>query len=303
MKYLYITGLMRSGTTVLANFLNTQGKITIYRDYVNTLRQALTSNPNLEYFDNIQEKNIVIEKMRTEALDQLKLNLSINPQQIKNIYDLYKSAIDPIASPEDVIIGNKSTQSLFVLEKLLKNKDVLGLYIIRDVRDVLLSSRKRSERLIDADVINNWNTDINKVEQLKKKYPDRFLVIRYEDFVQMKANRILGDFLGVFLNWEIQVFKDRSGQLFRNNSSYTNIKKQKTIGFHLQSIGNWRKLKDEELISIRKVEDICKNGLEKYRYLNDEQLQEEKKATLEAAASREEDPPEKGGFWSRLFGK
>ncbi|WP_174613814.1 sulfotransferase [Virgibacillus ihumii] len=272
MKYLYITGLVRSGTTVLANFLNTQQNITVYNDYVNTLRRAFKSNPNLEYFDNIQEKNTVIEKMKAEALSQLKLNLSIDPKQIKSIQDLYKSAIDPIASPGDLIIGNKSTHSLSVLEKLLKNKDVLGLYIIRDIRDVILSARKYfNGRLSDAALINNWKTNINKVEQLKKEYPDRFLVIRYEDFIQMKVDKPLKVFLGVPLNWEIQEFKTRSNQPFTNNSSYTNIKKQKTSGFHLQSINKWKRLDEKERASIRKVEGICKDDLERYGYLVDKQ--------------------------------
>lgn len=268
MRNLYICGLMRSGTTIVANFLNTQKNITIYRDYLIPLRNKYR-NKQISESINGKEKKELINALVQES-EKIGVHLNLDHSKVNTISDIYKASLDAITCPNDNIVGNKCTQSLFVLEELLKDPNILGMYVVRDIRDVILSTKERNLKISknDKDLLTKqcyqWKTEVKQALDLKRKYPDSFLLIKYEDFVQKKSINQIEDFLGEKLDWTIKTFKDRQGHEFFHNSSFENIKK--SDGLSTSSIGRWKKSKQDNNC-ITEAESICQNELLLLGYL------------------------------------
>lgn len=265
MRYLYITGLMRSGTTIVANFLNTQKDITIYRDFLVPLRnQAMRKS----YNTNLEKKEL-IHALKKEA-ENININLGLNPSKVKNVTEIYKLCLHAIISPHDRIVGNKCTQSLSVLKKLITDGDIYGLYVIRDIRDVILSTKARYiklSRFKEEDMTKQcyrWKKEVKEAMKLKRKYPDSFHIIKYEEFVQKKANKPLEQFLGHQLDWNIKTFKERHGDKFIHNSSFKNL--NKASGLSTYGVGRW-KTEKKDIKYITEAESICRKELVRLGYI------------------------------------
>lgn len=242
---------MRSGTTILANFLNSQKGITIYRDFLVTLRDKHLTIPVEDSFKTNSAREELLLSIIKEA-EKIDINLNLNKDYVINLVDIYKSCLDQIAHPKDKIVGNKCTQSLFILEKLLPYTNIYSIYIVRDIRDVVISTKQRNTNISRKEVdptnqFRQWKKEIATASLLQKKYPDRFLMIKYEDFIQKRINKQLEVFLGQPLDWGIKKFKDRSGETFIHNSSFNDFHHSK--GLSQNSISRWKKqTQDKSLV-------------------------------------------------------
>ncbi|WP_181348846.1 sulfotransferase [Thalassobacillus sp. CUG 92003] len=264
MKYLYISGLMRSGTTIVANFLNTQDHVTIYRDFLISLRNQKIDKSVLTE----GEKSNLITGLQKE-FDNFSLLPRVNYSDSNQLIDIYKASLRAISSPNDIIVGNKCTQSLFALEPLMTDPDVLGLYVVRDIRDVLLSTKQRYlnqssfRESIMTKQCNQWKTEVNHAMRLQKKYPDSFYILKYEDFVQNSVSKELADFLNCKLDWSLKTYKDREGEEFLQNSSFNNTF---SGGLSTSAIGRWKK-DTENSAYLREAERVCKREMKQLGYM------------------------------------
>ena len=69
MKKLLITGFMRSGTTFLANFLNSQNDCLIYRDFLLSIFRTARKLGVSSFLSNLnlQQKSILLSELKAES--------------------------------------------------------------------------------------------------------------------------------------------------------------------------------------------------------------------------------------------
>ncbi len=265
MNYLFISGLQRSGTTALANFLNSQENITVYRDFLVFLLRVPLNSLELERPLSEREKNLFISNAKAEATSAGLTSFMIRPEKINTVIDFYCQTLDLIANEKGKIVGHKITESLDILKKFLGYKSIFGIYIIRDIRDVLLSSKNRFFNYNAATVIIKWKKDLKALIKLEKSLKQNLLIIKYEDFIQKKINDDLSNFLNIKLNWNIETLRDQNKKDWIGNTSFSKYYKTELKGLHIKSLFKWKDFIDTDS-DLLFGEFICKKFLKNYDY-------------------------------------
>jgi hypothetical protein len=209
MKKVIITGSMRSGTTLLANFLNAQNRCTVYRDFlhVQRTRDAL----GVEGFDTplgIEEKKqaLVDHLRRTRNISSDDLPDAVFPDRwvYDTLVDYYTAMLEAIAADGDILTGHKSTGAEAALGDLFPLvDDLVAIYIVRDPRDMCLSARRKWPNKPRGDLFDSCRRWVSSYQSYRDiadqdRFADRIHLIRYEDLILRTAPTLqaLSDFLG-----------------------------------------------------------------------------------------------------------
>jgi hypothetical protein len=227
-KKILITGQMRSGTTLLCNFLNSQKNITMYADIFHTVAGRVPdprgwSFSKINYQANIPQTNKYylmfsmshgIDVLKTGS--DVKYQLDIDPKRFNNMRELYYLLLDSIAAENDLIVGNKVTSCELNIENITKQTDIKVLYIHRDVRDVVLSAAKKFKRPMD-EYIQAWN---NAMDILIKIKTPNLLCIKFEDLVckNKTVKKKIEEFLGVTIDFELDSLQAYDNKWVANSS-------------------------------------------------------------------------------------
>lgn len=227
-KKVLITGQMRSGTSLLCNFLNSQKNITMYADIFHTVAGRVPdprgwSFSNINYLADISQTNkYYILFSMSHGIDVLKTGsnvkyqLDVDLKDFNNMKELYYFLLDSIAAKNDLVVGNKVTSCELNIENIIKQTDIKVLYIHRDARDVVLSAAKKFTRPID-EYIQAWNAAMDII--IKIKNPN-LLCIKFEDLVckNIIAKKKIEDFLGVTIDFELDSLQSYDNKWIANSS-------------------------------------------------------------------------------------
>lgn len=186
----FVTGTYRSGTTILAYMINAAG-IPLKEETVNFMRFCYGRYGH----DRIsKEKAIELGKDLANRLKQ-RFKLEFDFEQYKKIvleYDknisyayLYGTIMKLFEGTEDW--GEKTVLEWRNADKILEMfEDMKIIHIIRDPRDVLASWKKVTiapgKDYLDC-IANCFDSMLYALEN-RKKFGDRYLVVKYEDLVQ-----------------------------------------------------------------------------------------------------------------------
>jgi hypothetical protein len=121
-------------------------------------------------------------------------------------------------------MGVKWTNIEDLIPNILNNTDINIIYIYRDIRDVLLSSKHRfANYKIMKYLINNKR----EVEKILDFDHERLLKIRFEDLILDSDITLkqLSNFLGIKITKDITFAQDRQGPKFVDNSSFQDLTK------------------------------------------------------------------------------
>lgn len=241
-KKLMITGERRTGTTLIANFLNAQEGITIYRDFLHLerMRQGLVGMSLIDSLSPIQRLQLIDCFNGWNA--DLGFQMKLDPEQFSSLAEFYRYVLDLIARPGDRIVGHKTTIAHRTVDELLEHvPDLQILYIIRDPRDVVTSALKRfaDEENTLFDYIEDWQRSYIKMRNLKTSpdFAGRIFMLRYEDFV-LDKDQVLPD-LAQFLEVENLVVPEEMtdyGQSWLSNSAFGELRQT----LDPTPIGRWR---------------------------------------------------------------
>ena len=248
MERILITGNMRSGTSFLANFLNSQENITIFRDSFHSLAGKMLGRPTklmkLDYNEPIgeNEKKYLLEKILYgfKMLGNIvNYNFSVKLSDFNTIGELYTIMLDSIAKEGDLVVGHKVTECEINIENIVTQTDVKVVYIIRDPRDVVISSVKKFNQPLDH-YLAGWKQRVEYVIQALDNplCKDKVFFVRYEDLIYNSPELLneLSDFLGVPLTYGLDVLKDFDND-WSNNSSYGDVKKM----YDENAVYRWKK--------------------------------------------------------------
>jgi hypothetical protein len=123
---------------------------------------------------------------------------------------------------EILIVGDKNPVYSIYTERFLKIfPDARFICIIRDYRDNFVSMRKLSDLKLEAPILTlqvyRWKYVAKLFLRCKKRYPDRFRIIRYEDLVTNKAEELAGlcEFIGIPFDLAVFDFYQKKEETYR----------------------------------------------------------------------------------------
>jgi hypothetical protein len=259
-----ITGPMRSGTTFLANFINANKDCILYRD---TLTALFRISPLLRINDvntelDERKKNILLTRIKAELANLgLSTFKNLAGNDFKNLKDLLDIFLERLAQKTTKLVGIKVTEASNWCESLLEHTDIKIIHLVRDFRDILLSSQNTFVEFNKHVTSRKLKKDLNRILSIENS---RFCYIRFEDLLLNPEQTIatLSDFLGVKLDYTVGSLKDRNSEDldWEGNSSFHDIKKT----FDTKAAYRWRSKKDDPLVKYASV--VLKKTLKKFSY-------------------------------------
>ena len=254
---------MRSGTTFLGNFLNTQKDLFVYSDMlVSLVREFEKLNiSSIEKKLSDREKNILFSNVIAEGRRNDVLLEELPRSEVASWYQLFDLALNEMSKLKECkLVGVKITRADKMFNGLLKNGYKI-IYCVRDPRDVILSAKNRFSHFAYGKFIKRWNQYIHRAFTLRSN--PNFYLLKYENLIlnPEKECEKLSDFLELNVNQNIQ------GDLvhgldsdYINNSSFGDVKKV----FDPIAVFRWKDNQDAE-DNIR-VELYLKDEIKKLNY-------------------------------------
>lgn len=263
-KKVLITGQMRSGTTLLCNFLNSQQGVTMYADIFHTVAGRVPDPRGwgFQKFDYLQQfsrtNKYYILYTISFGIDVLKtankvdFELKVGVDDFSCMNQLYDLLLADIAAPGDKAVGNKVTSCELNIKNLLRQTDKKVIYIYRDARDVVISASKKFKAPLEG-YAQMWNTAIDTVLSIGENA--NLLCLKFEDLICKDSSvaQKLGRFLGVDINFEIEGLRAYNNPWVAN-SSFDDVRSI----FDEKAIGRW---KNNMTPDVEKIYSLCKDRL------------------------------------------
>lgn len=248
MKYIFVTGEMRSGTTFIANLLNSQKNILLYSD---SLLDLFKIGKKLGITDinkclSTTEVNLLVSYLNAEGFSSLGVDFN-SLRQYNTWLKIFSNAIELLVNGQEQIklAGIKKTNERDFLEPLLK-EGVKVINVVRDPRDVMLSNKNRHVEHQIFFFAERLKKNLNLCRELDEKYENHTIVF-YNNLILNKESekKRLSDFLDIELNFELDILKYRDNLKYSNNSSFGDVSKL----FDKNAVGRWKsELKNEEVV-------------------------------------------------------
>jgi len=258
---------MRSGTTLISNFLNSNRGFKVYRDFlhIGRLKDAVNANSLEEDLSDNQKKKA--KRKHNEMAEKLPItddSFFVDEFEHKKLKDYYFSSLQKMECKSREVVGHKTTQAWDVVEEALSAiPDLKVIYMVRDPRDVAVSAARKwphEKRGQTDNVCKQWRKGVNEALRCRRRNQDRVLVLKFEDFLTNteKALNDLSALLGVKVSVPERMME--YGKPWRDNSSF---KKKTEQLLDSSAVGRW---KTQRPWIGRKVESECGSIMHKMGY-------------------------------------
>ncbi len=216
----FILGRPRSGTTLLTTLFNAHPNIRIAPEFP-ILFFLYQRFKHVKHWDEASIRSFVehvfyFSKFNIRRVENLKLDKEFIISELLKYKDagsiqLFLKSINYYAysvfdKGETLWIGDKNPVYSMSTDRLRKIfPDAKFICIIRDYRDNFISIKKLAEKDVAVEApalnlqVNRWRIFTRLFLSLKRRFPDKYYILRYEDLVsdQETTFRSLCDFLGI----------------------------------------------------------------------------------------------------------
>lgn len=288
--HLFVAGMSRSGTTLLATALDSHPSISMAyellpaglpepRECLSLLASAIeavgTDPRALAAHLRDNQAAALATFVRRSARS------SVGPDELQVVFREYQATV---SVPLHTIEGRAHISRLVAERKrLAEGTHISGfklnspsvrefdrvfeharyIYILRDPRDVLASHIANDFDRSPADVARSWNNYTSKFLAFQKKNPSRATLVRYEDLVEepkATLERLVAQ-VGIPFHPDMLAFADSdvSSQALQHNNA-ANLQR----GFFTTSVGRWAGRLD--LDSVSEIESACGELMREHGY-------------------------------------
>lgn len=285
-KLVIISGMIRSGTTVMARILNAHNKIGIASDVLLPIMKIIRSvylkkthvkeyNEILDgYFDRpidyIRMDNILDEKLESEIVDKIFLKLdkylymepSLRCVFLKLDTSTFRSIITSIIKSISYLSNGKQILGIkeayfdeFIHVLKIIEPDLVTIHVVRNPLDIYSSLLKERISYPLLYVLRFWRRHVDLALHNILLNPTKTLIIRYEDLVSSTENEISRITMLLKEKFSTDMlnpdnWKHLDGKKWNPNSSY-NLKND---GLFKTSINKWKEyVKKDQILLAKKI--------------------------------------------------
>lgn len=210
-KYLFIAGCARSGTTILAKFIGSHQQVVM----------------GIERFSKLEkEKNFKLKKTHFTPNRFLDVRDTDRVLKMRNWDDAF---VRKVESMNYKYIGDKQPGFFLVYDKLFSEfPEAKILFIFRDVEEVMNSWQNRVKKGTNwpatkdfKQALIKWEVSIENTLQAMKEYPNQIAPINYKDFFKKYDN------FSPILDWLGLTIDSSTHQSINNYKNFTKRAPQK----------------------------------------------------------------------------
>ncbi|MCX6312019.1 MAG: sulfotransferase [Bacteroidetes bacterium] len=275
----FIVGMGRSGTTLLKSIMDNhpelicppESKFILFlrRKY----RHKLLEKKDVEQIIKYVSDDRKVQAFWNLDFELLKKNLEACVDKGGNYNDICKLIYlhDPSALPKKNIkfIGDKNPGYTMYIDWFNENfEGSKFIHVIRDYRDCIASYNRVFKKSFVGILAKTWMAYTEKVEKMKRLFPDRFITVRYEDLTNNPDQEIakICEFLKVqpaqsMLGYSEKI-REQSEKF--NSDDFNNIHGELLKPIHNKNIGKYKKYLTEKQVEI--IEFICGKKGKEYHY-------------------------------------
>lgn len=206
---IFITGMPRSGTTLVSMLLNAHSRVAIapethyFRKYVQkgNRRRCLSTPAAFERFAHFFLSGAEIRAFHFTDREKKDLRQAILSED-RTHASVLEAVLSTYAGKHGKTIwGEKTPDHVYYIEELLKTfPHGRIIVVLRDPRDIGLSLRKvgwHRGNLIQH--LTEWKRVVRIARAVRQRHPDKIYVIRYEDLLSrtVETTEALCDFLEI----------------------------------------------------------------------------------------------------------
>ncbi|NQV03449.1 MAG: sulfotransferase [Bacteroidia bacterium] len=214
----FIMGRPRSGTTLLSALFDAHPNVRIPPEFPIFLgliqrfkRVTRWDGKNIQAFvGHIFENNVFNHRtLENLKIDREKLTADMlelgNDTTLEDLLKLFNaSAFSLFPKEELLVIGDKNPLYSIYIKRFIKVfPDAKFVCITRDYRDNFISMKNLAALKLEAPILSlqalRWRFVAREFLSYKRRYPERFYLVRYEDVVMQQEETIRGicDFLAL----------------------------------------------------------------------------------------------------------
>jgi hypothetical protein len=220
----FIMGRPRSGTTLLTTLFNAHPNVRIAPEFP-VMIFLYQKFRNVKVWDEAAIRSFIdhafyfskTSKINSRRVNNLKIDKEFILQELLRYkpeeasLQLFMKSINYYAysiysKEKTLLIGDKNpVYSVFAHRFRKIFPDAKFICIIRDYRDNFISIKKLADKEVAVEApsvplqVGRWKFFVSRFLKLKKRFPDRYYILRYEDLVtdQEKTFRSICGFLGI----------------------------------------------------------------------------------------------------------
>ncbi len=287
-QFLVVTGMRRSGTTLVMNLLNMSPEISIEENPIvlRTLEKFGVSNITMPLAS--RPYNIIRSQLVADGLAKNVDYRKLPPEPLSPLELFRRQLILRSAGPAISYAGVKATEIYRTTPQFLE-QGVKFIYVYRDPRDVILSDKNRFP---ETDVMERVDTWKRLQSVYREMSHDGLFKVCFENLVT-DTDAVVGElcsFLGANVSVPESFTRDNVAFSFFDNSSFGDLTKT----FDEKAVERWTRVEDED---IGFVSHVLRRHLPQYGYRNVEQdLPERARYELRGLSSR-------ASGWARSMGR
>lgn len=239
----FILGRPRSGTTLLTTLFNAHPNVRIAPEFP-VLFFLYQRFRKVKHWDESTIRSFVdhifyFSKFNVRRVENLKLDKEFMVNELMRYKDrgtiqIFLKSINYYAfsvygKEETLWIGDKNPVYALYAGRLRRIfPDARFICIIRDYRDNFISIRKLAEKEVAVEApilsmqVGRWKFFTAMFLRMKRRYPDRYYILRYEDLVseQEKTFASLCDFLGIRYDPSVFEFHKKKEEAVNTYGNY-----------------------------------------------------------------------------------
>lgn len=274
----FIVGRGRSGSTLLRSLFDAHPNVIIplesrfvqFLYYKYASKTTWTPEDALVILQDLQQSFEPPELNHDNLKEQF--NTYASELSLDSICKLIYLNTHTVFSKEEIkIIGDKNPRYTFFIPQLLKLfPNAKFIHLVRDYRGNIVTIQRAANTIKESGntyfAIGRWKLYNKFILKYKKKFPDRFCTIRFEDLITNPEKEMtsLCSFLSIDFKKEILNFQSKINDYYSDenfNRLHGSLKKP----FDRSKIGEWKKILPKEK-SIRS-EILVGNFAKKFEYL------------------------------------